>query len=93
MAIPIAAVQSIAALDPHGDKNTVAQRWKKWILSFELFSSATGCKDDKRKIDFLLHTAGPDVQDIFTLVETAEDYKEAKHKLDEYFSPRRNVSY
>ena len=61
MAIPIAAVQTIASFDLHGDQNTVAQRWYKWIRSFELFSSATGCKDDKQKRNLLLHTAGPDV--------------------------------
>ena len=26
-------------------------------------------------------------------METGEDYKEAKQKLDEYFSPRKNISY
>mgnify|MGYP001799830975 CR=1 len=55
MAIPIATLQPIAAFDPHGDQNTFAQRWEKWIRSFELFSSATGCKD-KQKRDLSLHT-------------------------------------
>mgnify|MGYP001799794134 CR=1 FL=1 len=79
MAISIAALQPIAAFDLHGGHNTVAQRWEKWIRSFELFASATGCKDDKQKRHLLLHTAGPEVHHIFfTLVETGENYKDAK---------------
>ena len=94
MAIPIAAVQPIAAFDPHGDQNSVAQRWEKWIRSFELFSTATGCKGDKQKRHLFLHTAGTEVQDIFfTLTATGDDYKTAKEKLDDYFSPRKNTSY
>ena len=77
MAIPIAAVQPLAAFDPHGDQNSVAQQWERWIRSSELFSIATGCNDDKQKRHLFLHTAGNEVQE----------------KLDEYFSPRKNTSY
>ena len=94
MAIPIAAVQPLAAFHPHDDQNSVAQRWDKWIQSFELFSIATGHKDDKQKRHLFLHTAETEVQDIFfTLTATGDDYKTAKEKLDDYLSPRKNTSY
>ena len=42
----------------------------------------------------LLYQAGPETQDIFdTLTETGTDYATAKAKLDEYFSPKKNVNY
>lgn len=93
MAVPI-SVASIPPFDPHGDQNSVAQRWQKWLKSFAIFADATGCKNDKQKRQLLLHTAGSEIQDIFyTLTETGTDYKTAADKLNEYFAPRQNTSY
>ena len=88
------SLQPLAAFDPHGVQNSLAQRWEKGIRSFELFSIATGCKDDKQKRHLFLHTPGNEVHDIFfTLTATGDDYKTAKEKSDEYFSPRTNTSF
>ena len=38
--------------------------------------------------------SGTETQEIFeTLTNTGEDYDTAKTKLDEYFSPKKNVTY
>ena len=87
-------VNPVPTFDPHGDPNTMQQKWKRWLRSFELYSDAAGCDDDKRKRKLLLHSTGPDVQDIFdTLTETGEDYKTAADKLTMYFTSVKNVPY
>ena len=41
-----------------------------------------------------LYQAGEVTQEIFdTLEETGDDYKTAIEKLDEYFTPKKNVDY
>ena len=93
MAVPI-TVASILPFDLHGEQNSVAHRWEKWLKSFSIFSDAAGCKNDKQKRQLLLHTAGADVQDVFhTFTETGTDYKTAVDKLNQYFPPRKNTSY
>ena len=87
-------VAPVSQFQPHGDGNTVAQRWKRWVRTFEVYASACGCKDEKQKRQLLLHSAGPLVQDIFeTLTDTGEDFKTANEKLTAYFTPQKNVPY
>ena len=51
-------------------------------------------KDDKQKRALLLYQAGEATQEIFeTLSNTGEDYVTAQQKLDDYFSPKKNVDY
>ena len=48
-------------------------------------------KDKARKRALCLHCAGPEVQDIFDILEnTAEDFKTAGEKLLQYFEPKRH---
>ncbi len=50
--------------------------------------------DDKQQRAMLLYQAGPATHDIFdTLPDTGDDYGTAQTKLDEYFSPKKNVDY
>ena len=50
--------------------------------------------DDKQKRALLLYQAGQATQEIFeTLSDTGEDYDTAQAKLDEYFSPKKNVDF
>ena len=50
--------------------------------------------NDKQKRALLLYQAGEATQEIFeTLPETGDDYATAQAKLDEYFSPKKNVDY
>lgn len=87
-------VTPVSNFNPIGDNSSLAQRWKRWLRGFEVYSSAAGCTDDKQKRQLLLHSAGPEVQDIFdTLTATGEDYETARDKLTEYFTPRKNVPY
>ena len=51
-------------------------------------------KDDAKKRAFLLYQVGEATQEIFdTLEETGDDCKTAIEKLDEYFTPKKNVDY
>ncbi len=53
-------------------------------------------KEDTQKRALLLYQAGEATQEIFdTLSDTGEDkdYKVALEKLDEYFSPKKNIDY
>ncbi len=87
-------VAPVAQFNPHGDASTLSQKWKKWLRSFELYSAAAGCRDDTQKRQLLLHSAGPEIQDIFdTLIDTGEDYKTASEKLSQYFTPSKNIPY
>ena len=50
--------------------------------------------NDKQNRALLLYQAGEATQEILeTLPETGENYATAQAKLDEYFSPKKNVDY
>ena len=62
------------------------------------FSDVRNCNEhitnDKQKRALLLYQAGEATQEIFeTLPETGDDCATAQAKLDEYFSPKKNVDY
>ena len=87
-------VSSIPAFDPHGEAGTVNQRWEKWLKRFSRYAVASGVKRDEQKRDLLLHTAGPEVQDIFdVLPDTGDSYKEAEAALSKYFKPQQNIPF
>ena len=80
--------------DPVSDRSSLSEQWKAWTKWFETYLVATNITDEGQKRAMLLYQAGPDTQDIFdTLTETGTDYATAKAKLNEYFSPKKNVSY
>ena len=67
-----------------------------WKCRFKTYLIAVNVKDNAQKRALLLYQAGEATQEIFdTLSETDEDneYKTAIVKLDEYFSPKKNVDY
>ena len=87
-------VTPLTPFDPHGDAGSVSQKWQKWLRSFECFAAAAGCKDDRQKRQLLLHSAGPEVQDIFdTLANTGDVYATAHESLTAYFRPQVNIPY
>ena len=63
------------------DTTNIGQRWKRWLSMFEIFADSKGLiisaepernANKQRRRALLLHSAGPDVQDIFqTLPDTA----------------------
>ena len=75
---------AIPKFDCHSDPATLGPtlgRWKRWLTSFELFADGKGliitegtnAVTKQRRRAMLLHSAGPDVQEIFsTLSDTGE---------------------
>ena len=62
------------------------------MRGYELYMSASGITPDGQKRQLFLHSAGPEVQDIFfTLTYTATTY--VRDKLNEYFTTCKNTSY
>ena len=93
----------ITKFDCLGDPTTLGPRWKRWLNAFELFADGKGLilipdKEDNRQHRrvLLLHHTGPDVQDIFYMLQdTAEnnDYDKVVKALNEYYAPQVNAAY
>ena len=62
-------IPMISAFSPAGEPSTVAQRWQKWVKSFQYFITASGITDGDRKRAMLLHLVGSETQDIFETLE------------------------
>ncbi len=89
-------VSPLTPFDPISEPTSLSHRWKVWKRRFETYLVAVNVKDNAQKRALLLYQAGEATQEIFdTLPETGEDddYKTAIEKLDEYFSPKKNVDY
>ena len=55
---------------------------------------ASGITADGQKRQLFLHSAGPEVQDIFfTLTDNGTTNVQARDKLNKYFTPRKNTLY
>jgi len=80
-----------------GDASGLAQRWKRWIRSFQLYAAGRGVTNAEQKKSLLLHCAGMSVQDIFftltSSTEGADVYAKAVNTLEDYFVPQANVPY
>lgn len=73
---------------------TVAQRWVKYIDSFNIYLDCLQNKKDAQKVSILLHIAGPEIQDIFkTLTPEDNTYVKAVEALSKYFNPTENIRY
>lgn len=82
------------------DVPNVAEGWKKWEKSFEVYRTAREAfkKPEKVQVALLLHIAGPDAQTIFDTFqfrsgESKEKYSDVLQKFREYVEPHRNVVY
>lgn len=89
------------------DNTSLSQRWKRWMRCFTFYIDAKGLAVDKQKKALLLHSAGPEVQDIFETLadpgvpgglaegqeDTATDYEKAVRTLDSHFIPTINTPY
>ena len=81
---------------PHFDvtEENLSVKWAKWKKQFDYYIVASGVTDGAQKRALLLHTAGSAVQDIFeTLEDTGDTYDEAVEKLQNYFVPKKNLTY
>ena len=75
---------------------SLATRWSNWQSDFEMYLTASGITDPKRKRALLLYQAGARVREIFKQIPetgTDEDYEIAKQKLKAYFDPQKNRRY
>ena len=87
-------VPTIPPFKPKGEPTSVAQRWEKWIKSFNYFVDASGITNDNRKKALLLHLAGTDTQEIFdTLTPTEDTFIAALQALNTHFAVTKNVPY
>ena len=89
----------LSRFDCFSQPSTLGPRWTRWLKSFELFADGKGLiitedannATKQRRRALLLHTAGPDVQDIFYTLENADevtDYNAAVTALNTYFVPK-----
>ena len=81
---------------PTEDPTTLAVRWRRWRRSFNLHVTAKGVTNDAQKVALLLHTGGPDLQELyFSLVseEVEKIFDENITFLDGYFLPKVNVPF
>ena len=87
-------VPTIAPFKPKGEPTSVAQRWEKWIKSFNYFVDATGIENENRKKALLLHLAAAETQEIFDTLAPAEDTFAAPFTaLNTHFAVTKNVPY
>ena len=89
-------LSSLGNFDPYSDPTTLSLRWKELLRRYERFLVAMDIKDDTRKRVLLLYAAGKEVEKVLaTLSDVGEDkdYKKAVEKLNEYFSPKKNVLF
>ena len=69
-------------------------RWERWKKSFEMYLLASSVQQDIHKKALLLHSAGSEVQELFsTLILEDETYSKTVECLDKYFIPQKNVPY
>ena len=61
----------IPELDLSGPAHVVAERWRRWKRSFDLYIAGQDIDDATRKHSLLLHYAGMNVQDLFETLTRA----------------------
>ena len=85
---------SLPPFDPISDPTSLSQRWKIWKRRFETYLVAVGVTYDQQKRALLLYQAGAETQEIFEAIpEAGNDYASAMKKLDDYFTPKKNIDY
>ena len=87
----------IPELDLSGPAHVVAERWRRWKRSFDLYIAGQDIDDATRKHSLLLHYAGMNVQDLFeTLTEHAQPedrYAKTIAMLDGQFKVAKNTPF
>jgi len=83
------------------DTHNLGPRWKRWLSSFEIYADSKGLilntandNNRQRRRALLLHSAGPEVQDIFsTLPNTGDnkDYDGTVTALNLEFGSKKNT--
>ena len=87
-------LSGIEKFKPNGEPTSVAQRWERWIKSFEYFITASGITGEARKKAMLLHLAGRETQDIYeTLQPESNSYQHTLESLNSHFQVKKNVTF
>ena len=72
----------------------LAKKWNIWKEDFTLYLDATGVTQDTQKKALLLHLGGKDIKSIYrTLKKTEDKYGDVVKSLDDYFEPKKNLTY
>ena len=86
----------LSPFDPFTEPNSLGQRWKAWRRRFQTYLLAMNITDPTQQRALLLYQVGQHTQDIFDTIPNngqPADYDTAMRKLEEYFLPKRNVTY
>ena len=87
----------VPELDLSGAAHVVAERWRRWKRSFDLYVAGQNIDDSTRKHSLLLHFAGMNTQDLFeTLAEPADPedrYEKTVAMLDGQFKVAKNTPF
>ena len=84
-------------LDLSGAAHVVAERWRRWKRSFDLYVAGQNIDDSTRKHSLLLHYAGMNTQDLFeTLAEPSDPedrYEKTVAMLNGQFKVAKNTPF
>ena len=77
------------------DTTNLSKKWMLWKEDFTLFVEASGVTKDGQKKALLLHVAGKEVKEIYRSLHPVpnDNYQAVIERLDEYFIPKKNLSY
>ena len=89
-------VPGLPPFDTTDEPNTLWLKWKKWIMSFNLYLAAKGVDSDGQKVALLLCMGGMEFQEIFYQIvpENAQlTFDQTVQTLDRYFQPKMNLPF
>ena len=85
-----------------GEQGNMANQWERWIKTFECCIEFEEIKDDyksgrgqiiSKKKEALLAIRGPQLKEVFATLKAEEGtYSEAKERLTEYYTPKKNLT-
>lgn len=84
-----------------GDPTSLVGRWERWKRALEIYLLAASIDNSEQKKACLLHFGGQELQEIYFNIpdgnssqeETADVFKTAIEKLDNYFAPKQSKVY
>ena len=90
-------VNPMPPFDPDSEIGAnIGPKWKVWLEDFEMYITANGITDKKKKRALLLYQAGSRVREIFRQLPDRgedDDYDTAVTKLNGYFEPQKHRLY
>ena len=69
------------------DPRNVAHRWQNYIEGFEIYLNCLPKPSEERKINLLLHIAGPEIRELYkTLSPEEQTFKSTLEALEKHFT-------